>query len=358
MRLAIVYDWIDKWGGAERILQVLFETFTEADIYTLYADYNRAVWAKKYRKRIKTTFMQTFFNFRLPKQILAPLMPHAIESINLSNYDKVISLSSSFGKGVLTRPETIHLCYLFAPTRFLWHENNRFFSRSKFLQPFLTILRQWDVVAVSRPDKILALSEFNRRLISKYYRRESTILLPLFDPDYWRKLKKQKPNVLLPKQFFLLVARLEPNKNIEMAIEVFNQDSKKYLVIVGTGTQQRQLKQIAGKNTIFLDFVSENQLAWLYQKAKALVMPQSDDFGYTALEAIAFETPVVCSKKSGTAEFVQHGRTGYLFSPQTAAALSSALENYQTKSYNFAKFNWKRFSCKRFVENLKLNISL
>ena len=355
MKLAIVYDWIDKWGGAERILLELFKRYPKADIYTLYADFDKAQWAQPYQHRIRTTFLKRFYSLGFPKQWLAPLMPFAIETINLSGYDKVLSLSSSFAKGVLTRPESKHLCYLFSPTRFLWHHSTRFFSSGFLLQPFLSFLRQWDVVAAKRPDKILTLSQYDKALIQKYYGLNSEVLYPPFNLAYWQNLKLTSPTCLLPSQFFLVVSRLEPNKNIELVLKTFRKLPKQNLVVVGQGTQLPKLKKIAGKNVYFLKKLTDNQLGWLYKNAKALVMPQEEDFGYTALEAIAFKTPVISYQKSGTAEILN--KVGFLFTQATVKDLLTALENYHTKSYNFASFNWKLFNSENFFKELEQNIS-
>lgn len=356
MKLAIVYDWIDKWGGAERILELIFRAFPKADIYTLYADFKRAKWAKPYQARIKTTFLQRFYNLGFPKQLLAPLMPFAIETINLSDYDRVLSLSSSFAKGVLTRPETKHCCYLFSPTKFLWHQENRFFSSHFCLRPLLSFLRQWDFIAAKRPDQLFTLSRYNKKLIQKYYALNSQLLFPPFDVDYWRNLHLHKPAFSLPPKFFLAVSRLEPNKNIDLTIKAINLRKEENLVIVGEGTQRDKLKALAGKNVYFLANLTDNQLAWLYRRAQALIMAQEEDFGYTALEAIAFNTPVISYQKSGTAEILK--KTGFLFRTQEPKSLLQALENYYTKAYNFSNFDWKRYRPGRFLKQLKHYISL
>jgi len=334
-------------------LEIVFTTFPKADIYTLYTDYQNAGWAKKYQNRIKTTFLQKFYSLGVPKQLFAPLMPMAVESLDLSYYDTVFSISSAFIKGAITRPETKHYCYLFSPTRFLWHEEKQFASSALWQRPFLTALRQWDKIASSRPDKIYTLSRFSQGLIKKYYRLDAQRLLPPFDKHYWQKISAKKPRARLPKQFFLIVSRLEPQKNIALAVKAFSQKKSLNLVVAGKGTRLEELKKKAGPNIIFLNFVSDKELAWLYQKAKALIMPQREDFGYTALEALAFATPVICYQNSGAAELIKDGQNGYLFKKNTTKSLISALENCSTKSYNFAKFDWTDFAKERFVKSIK-----
>ena len=355
-KLAIVYDWIDKYGGAERLLKVVFDAFPEADIYTLYTDFKRADWAKKYQSRINTTGLQKIYQLIPNKKILTPLMPFFIESLDLSKYDRVISISSSFGKGVLTRPETKHVSYLFCPTRFLWQERE-LFIKNNFFVPILTLLRQWDTLASNRPDKILTLSKQSKKLINKYYQKEAEVLHPPFDVSYWQKLKLARPKLSLNKKFFLVVSRLEPQKRVDLAIKVFNKLKDKQLIIVGTGSKEKYLKNLAGKNIVFMKNLTDSELGWLYKKSSALIMPQSEDFGYTALESIVFETPVISYLNSGVTEFVEHGKTGYLFRTQSEEALTEALENFELKSYNFPTINWRKFESKQFINKLKSYIS-
>lgn len=356
MKLAIVYDWIDKYGGAERILSLLFTYFPKADIYTLYFDKKKAQWAAGFANRIHTTFLQRLYSLGIPKQWLTPLMPFAIESLNLSQYDHVLSLSSSFAKGVITRPECLHGCYLFSPTRFLWHHSHCFFSSRNCFQPLVNFLRQWDKTVSQRPDRIFTLSGYDQKLIAKFYNRQSQVLPPPFDLDYWRNLKLAQPEITLPKQFFLVVSRLEPQKQIDLVIKAFKVLKQHNLVIVGQGTLKNKFQQLAGDNVYFLSDLSDAQLGWLYKNAQVLIMPQAEDFGYTALEAICFNTPVISYAKSGTAEFLDN--VGYLFQEQTIAAIVTSVEKYHTKSYNFSKFNWDKYRKKRFLTTLKRNISL
>lgn len=356
MKLAIVYDWIDKYGGAERILSLLFTHFPKADIYTLYFDKKKAKWAAKFANRIHTTFLQQFYSLGIPKQLLTPLMPFAIESLNLSQYDKVLSLSSSFAKGVITRPECLHSCYLFSPTRFLWHHSHRFFSSRSCFQPLVNFLRQWDKIASQRPDRLFTLSGYDQKLIAKFYNRQSQIIYPPFDLEYWRGLKLVQPTITLPKQFFLVVTRLEPQKQIDLVIKAFSFLKQHNVVVVGQGTLATKLHHLAGDNVYFLSDLPDTQLGWLYQKAQALIMPQAEDFGYTALESICFNTPVISYAQSGTAEILN--QTGYLFKEQTIEAIITSVEKYHTKSYNFSTFDWDRYQKKQFLTTLKRNISL
>jgi len=367
MRLAILYDWIDKWGGAERVLQTLFDAFPQADLYTIYTDYRGAEWAQQYKSRLKTTALQQFYRYIPFKSVLAPLMPVAVESLDLSQYHLVLSVSSSFIKGVITRPETKHICYLFTPTRFLWHERQAYYSNSLILRPFTTYLRNWDYIAGQRPDEIITLSEHSQKLIKKYYRRESEVVFPPFNGKHWKKVKqksevksqKHSPKFRsIEKDFFLFVGRMEPYKRVDLLIEVFKKLKQRNLVILGQGTMRKDLKRASEgfDNIFFIDSVSEYELADLYQRATAVIMPQAEDFGYTALESIYFQTPVIAYKYSGVTEIVEHGKTGFLFDEQTPKAIATALEKFSTLSYNFSHLDWQKFSKKRFVKDIKKTI--
>ncbi len=360
-RTAILYDWIDKWGGAERILITLFEAFPKADIYTLYTDFGKAGWAKPYAGRIKTTFLQGVHG-RIPlKPIKTPLMPYAAESLDLTGYDSVLSVSSSFVKGVLTRPETNHVSYLFSPTRHLWHEKRHYFSRSPFFSPMTAFLREWDYIAAQRPDRLLTLSRYGQDLVRKIYRRNSDLLAPPFDTAYFARLKKQAKRPRgLPAHYYLFVGRLEPYKKVDLLLNVFRGRPQDNLVVVGEGSRKRTLESQAKnmRNVSFLGEVGEEELAYIYQKAKGALMPQSEDFGYTALESLYFGTPVVCYAGSGAAELISEGVNGLLFEEQTEQAMAEALEKTHTLSYNGQHKLWENYSVDNFLAALRKYIKL
>lgn len=356
MKVALVYDWIDKWGGAERILTTLFAHYPQADIFTLYANYKGAVWAQEYRSRVHGTFVNTLYRYCPVKSLLAPFMPSGIESLDLSNYDVILSISSSFAKGVLTRPDSRHLCYLFCPTRFLWHEHAAYSQSGIIGAPFFSALREWDYIAAQRPDRILTLSDFDQRLIKKYYDRDATVLYPPFDYRYWQALSARPPLRLQPKSFFLFVGRAEPYKRIGLLLSAFK-DLKDKLVIVSEGTGINRIKSQKSDNVTLLSNLADEELAWLYQNAQALIMPQSEDFGYSALESLLFKTPVISYARSGVAEFVKDGQNGLFFETQTTAAIQAAVAKFHTNAYNFSQPDWQQFSPSRFLEKLDQYIS-
>ncbi|MFA6017333.1 MAG: glycosyltransferase [Patescibacteria group bacterium] len=365
-KIAIVYDWIDKWGGVERVLLDLHKMFPEATFYTSYFDKEKADWAKDLK--IKTSFLQNFPNFIKKSRILSFIFyPFAFESFNFSEYDLVISVTSSFAKSIITQPGTKHICYLLTPTRYLWSHETEYF-RNKLVRNliigYLEMIKKWDFVAAQRPDKIISISEAVKNRCKKYYKRGSEVVYPGFDFNYWGKIKlkvkSEKLRVELKiKNYFLIVSRLEPYKKIDLAIKVFNK-LKENLVIVGEGSQENKLKQIAGKNITFLSKISDVELGGLYSKAQALIMPQEEDFGLVSLEAQFFGCSVILFKKGGAIETVEDNKTGIFFSSQNMQSLRRAIERFDEIKYNLRKnaqnlglINTKRFSREKFVDNLK-----
>jgi len=374
-KIAIIYDWIDKWGGVERVLLNLNEMFPEAIFYTSYFDKEKADWAKD--SKIKTSFLQNFPDFIKKNRILSFIFyPFAFESFNFSEYDLVISVTSSFAKSIITKPGTQHICYLLTPTRYLWsHEkdylNNKLIGY--FVRCYLEKIKEWDFVSAQRPDKIISISETARERCKKYYKRNSEVIYPGFDIGYWNNIKNQiskikttdqKSKILDNKTYFLLVSRLEPYKKIDLAIKVFNKLNKP-LVIVGEGSEEKKLKQMAGKNITFLSKLSDVELGNFYSNAQALIMPQEEDFGYVSLEAQFFGCPIIAYKKGGVIETVIDGKTGLFFDHQSEQSLRRAIERFDKIKYNLRtkvkelgiknveKFCKKIFE-KRFVESIEM----
>lgn len=373
-KVAIVYDWLDKWGGVERILLVLHEIFPSAEFYTSYWDKRKAKWAAPLK--IRTSFIDRFPSFIKKNRLLSfGFYPLVFESFDFSGYDLVISVSSSFAKSIITKPGTKHISYLLTPTRYLWLYPQLYIKKS-FFNPFvfyyLRKMKQWDYVAAQRPDEIISISKIVVARCQKYYQRKSKLLYPPFAMDYWRKIKlkilrsKQKLidkfKVINSKRYFLVVSRLEPYKRIDLVIDVFNQN-REILVIVGEGTEIKKLKRRASSNIYFFSRLSDQELGWLYTNAQALIMPQEEDFGYTALEAQFFGCPVIAYKKGGAVETVVDGKSGIFFDQQKVEALRSALERYKKIAYNLrnqiklvGSSNIKKFDKKIFIDNFVKSI--
>lgn len=358
MKTAIVYDWIDKWGGVERVLLTLAEMFPRAVWHTSYFDRQNAYWAK-YLK-IKTSFIQDFPNFIKKNRILSiPFYPYAFESFNFSDYDLVISVSSSFAKSVVTKPSTLHVCYLLTPTRYFWFDTDTYLNDpiKKMGKIRLKKYQEWDLVAAQRPDKIISISKTVQERVKKIYKRGSDVIHPPFDIEYWKSVR---PAEQLKKQkYFLVVSRLEPYKRVDIVVETFNHLNLP-LIIVGKGSERNRLQSIANANTTFVSGLSDAELAQLYINAEALIMPQVEEFGYVALEAQYFGCPVISYAKGGATETVIDGKTGLFFDQQTGKALSDAVARFKKIEYNltksakeYGKRNVEKFSRETFEKAFK-----
>ena len=365
-KIAIVYDWIDKWGGVERILLTLNEMFPEADFYTSYYDEKGAAWAKKIK--IRTSFLQQFPRLINKNRIASFVFyPFAFESFNFNNYDLIISVTSSFAKGIITKPGTRHICYLLTPTRYLWSQPEVYFQNKltqRLISPYINYIKKWDFLAAQRPDKIISISKTVAERCKKYYQRESEVIYPPFDFEYWNNIKLKVKNEKLKiqvknKKFYLVVSRLELYKRVDLVIRSFNRLDKN-LVIVGEGRQERRLRKMAGNNVQFYSKLTDEELGYLYQHAQALIMPQEEDFGYVSLEAQFFGCPVIAYKKGGATETVIDGKSGILIERQDQQHIKLALERLGKISYNISyqaeklqQDNFKKFDKKIFWESFK-----
>ncbi len=362
-KIAIVYDWFDKWGGVERVLLTLHEMFPEAVFFTSVYDKNKASWAKGIR--IETSFMQGLPRFIKKSRILSiPFYGLAFESLNLSEYDLVISVTSSFAKAIITKPGTIHICYLLTPTRFLWSHQRKYFRKNYLNGLALNYLRNWDKVIAHRPDRILSISRTVNKRSLKYYGIDAPVVYPPFDVDHWSSVKASinKTHKLVEPGYFLVVSRLEPYKNVGMVVRAFRR-IKDRLVVVGEGTMAKEIQKIAGKNVTFLSKVNDNQLGHLYGNSRALIMPQEEDFGYVSLEAQFFGAPVITHNKGGATETVIEGKTGIFFDGRSEKLLRQAIARFKRIGYNL-KTKAKsmgpkavlRFDKNKFMEELKKNL--
>ncbi len=366
LKVAIVYDWVDKWGGVERVLLTLAEMFPQADWYTSYYDPQTAPWAKNLS--LKTSFLQNFPKLIRTNRILSlPFYPYVFESFNFSDYNVVITITSSFAKSVITKPETLHLCYMLTPTRYFWIDTDTYFDNpiKRLAKTKLVKWRRWDFVAAQRPDHIISISKTVQQRVKQYYQRDSLVIYPPFDLDYWQSIKKQVTNIpyQTDSKYFLVVSRLEPYKRVDLAIEVFNKLGDP-LIIVGKGTQFSKLKPMAKTNVKFLSDLNDQELGQLYQRARALIMPQEEEFGYVSLEAQFFGCPVIAYKKGGATETVLEGKTGIFFNQQNSNQLLAAVERLAKIEYNLKKQalslgleNAKQFSREQFDKQFMLQVS-
>jgi glycosyltransferase involved in cell wall biosynthesis len=342
---------------------MLAEIFPQADWYTSYVD-NSLDWHKKLN--IHSSFIQrlpSFVNKNRMKSL--PFYPFAFESFDFSSYDLVFSVSSSFAKSVITKPKTKHIAYILSPTRMLWGDNADLYGSSVsrvIFKPYLSYLKKWDFIAAQRADVVLTLSSSIKNKIQTHYKRSAEVAYPPFNYGYWKNFKSHQDvseHIQKVDPYYLVVSRLEPYKKIDCVIEAFNSRKEK-LIIVGKGSLLGTLKKRAGKNIQFLEKTSDSELAVLYSHAEALIMPQEEDFGYTALEAQFFGCPVIAFNKGGALETVKNMETGIFFNTQTAQDVNSAIENFSKVSYTLQQLTAqngedeaKKFSIEHFHNQIK-----
>lgn len=328
MKTALVYDRVNKWGGAERVLLALHEMFPEAPLFTSVYDPENAPWANVFPK-IYTSFLQKSKYARTHHEQLAVFMPLVYESFSFDEYDLVISVSSEAAKGIITKPGTFHIAYCLTPTRYLWSGYDIYF-RNPLLRivsyPFVQALRKWDKIAAKRTDITIAISSEVKRRITKYYGERSQVIFP---PAGFDKPVKE----VRKGNFYLIVNRLVPYKKVDLAIRAFNKLGLP-LRIIGVGSESIRLKLMAKGNIKFLNEVSDTELISNYERAKALIFPQEEDFGIVPVEAQSLGTPVIAYKKGGVLDTVIEEKTGIFFAKQTTESLIEAVKRFNKMKFN------------------------
>lgn len=341
-KIAIVYDWADKAGGVERLLIQLRKLYPEAPLYTSVYDKNRASWADG--MKIHTSFLQWLPRIiRHNRLLTAPFMPCAFESFDLRSYDAVISVSSSFGKGIVTGPETCHISISLTPTRYLWVLQRDYASGivRGIVQSFASnYLRKWDYIAAQRADIVLSISQHVAKRVQSIYGRTSRVLYPPFPLSYWDSITpcsiQEVASQLRPHSYYLVVSRIEPYKKIDLILDTMRHLPNAQCVVVGDGSRFLSVSRSSPSNVLFLRQVTDGQLAGLYHNAKATIMPQEEDFGYVALESLFFGTPVITYYRSGAAEVVKDRINGVHFEKQSVTEISNSLERINDIPYNGA----------------------
>ncbi len=331
-KIALVFDWMTNPGGAEKVNYTLHQMFPNAPIFT-------SVFNKEKLKEFKKANIQTSFIQNLPfskdkHQIYLGLMPYAYENFDLSDFDIVISSSHACAKGVITKPETLHICYCHTPMRYAWDNWHKYFDEYKMNRIFKGIakkrihkIRIWDRISADRVDHFIANSTTTQRRISKYYNRSSVIIHPMIEADKYKISKDSKG-------YFLAVGRLTPYKKFDLIVDTFN-DLGLPLKIVGTGIMETELEEKAKENIEFLGFVNDETLRKLYSESEALIFPQLEDFGITPLESMASGRPVIAFNQGGALDTVVDGETGILFKKQNKRALKKAVETYLERKNKF-----------------------
>lgn len=352
MKVALAHDHLNQAGGAERVLKVLTELYSDAPIYTLLHD-ARALDGMFPAERITSSFLGELPFSRSLFKFLLPLMPVAVESLQLGEPDCLITSASALIKGIVTSPKTLHLCYCHTPTRYLWSDAHQYLEELHYPKFFkrliplvLSRLRMWDWHAAQHVDRFVANSHFVAGRIRKYYHREASVIYPPVDVEAFAG----SPLPTERGRYFLLIARLRPYKRIDVAVTAFTKMNIP-LVIIGTGEEELRLRARAQENITFVGAVSEQEKRRWLSGARALIHPQEEDFGITAVEAMAAGRPVIAYGAGGALETVVPGLSGVLFDEQCWEGLADSVIRFDDGQFDAAKIreHARQFSRERFV---------
>ena len=357
MKVALVHDCLNQFGGAERVLWVIHEIFPEAPVYT--SSYNPQNLPLEFSElSVVTSPIQKmpFASFFTKHSTF--VYPLVFENFDLSKYEVVISSTTSFAKGVLVKPSTLHICYCNTPPRFLYHYETEVYLRQIwYLAPFLALLdnyfRIWDFNAAQRVDYFVTNSHHTASRIRKFYRRQAEVIYPPVEISKPEKFKIES------QDYFLIVSRLVQYKRIDLAILACNKLNLN-LKIIGIGKDEKRLKKMAGKTIEFIGAVDDQVLADYYAKCQAVIFLGEDDFGIVPVEAMGFGKPVIALGRGGALESVIRGRTGEFFYEEKVESLIRVIENFNPNHYQaedcigqaqkFSKDNFKKHFSK-FVKD-------
>ncbi len=387
LKVALVYDKINtRFGGAEVVLQTVHELFPQAPLFTSIYDTETAQWASDIN--IQTSFLQKLTFLSNNHKIFLPLMPLAFETIDLSEYDVIISITSAEAKGILTKPHQTHICYMLTPTRYLHSHTQTYFESKPLLQKpgikqiatlVLKYLQSWDISASTRPDYIIPISHLVGERIKKYYKRttKDVVYPPVSIELTELEIDKIPP---IPSTYYLSVSRLVKYKRVDLSIKSCLKLQKR-LVVVGTGEEKNNLTLLAGQSGIiknenetldaffkradlgnkailFTGNIKQNEVYRLYKNCKALLMPGQEDFGITALEAGIFGKPVVVFYTSGVSEIVQENKHAVFIKDESVSELTYALGKIDSLEFDATALrrNAQNYSVKQFISKFEKTI--
>jgi glycosyltransferase involved in cell wall biosynthesis len=352
-RIALVHDFLLDLRGAERVFAAICDTWPEADVYTAVYD-ERGTEGRFASRRPRTSFLQRVRPTARTFRPLLPFYPHAIESLDLSGYDVVVSSSSAWAHGVIVDPGAVHVCYCHNPFRYAWSEREATLAaRSALTRPALRLLlnrwRQWDWIAAQRVDRYVANSELTAARVRRYLGRDSIVLHP---PVELRRFEPAPPEAI--GSHYLVLAELMAHKRIEVAVRAFNALGRE-LIVVGDGPEARRLHRIAGPNVTFTGRASDTHVAELLRTARALVVTAAEEFGIAAVEALASGRPVIALGSGGVLESVVEGETGAYYAESSPQSLAAVVEAFDPMAVDPAACvaAAERFGTERFQASLR-----
>lgn len=326
MRVALLHDSLNTFGGAERVFLEITRIFPAAPVFVL----ERSTALRSILPQAQASFLQRIPHLLRRTRVHLPLLPIAAETFDLSRFDVVLSSTSSFAKGLVTRPGTLHICYCHAPTRFLWdayhdllRERRESGKRSIGFPLVMHALRLWDYAAARRVDLFLTNSETTRERIQKYYRRDAVVIHPPLSLSEDPRTRMEET----PRRFFLFVGRLSPYKRAALVIETFLKLDLP-LLVVGQGREWNAVQRRVRPPVRLCGQVTDAQLIRLYRGARAVVFPSDDDFGLVPIEALAAGTPVLALRRGGAVETIREGVTGEFFDEPTEEFLGDCVRRF------------------------------
>ncbi len=360
LKIAIIHDWLVGRRGGEKVLEeilyVIEHNFKpeKLEIFTLV--HKKGTQAEIIEKqKINVSFIQSLpFGLKKYRNYL-PLFPAAIEYFDLREFNLIISSTHAVAKGIIPPPESLHISYCHTPMRYIWNHFHSYFGHKKgikkvFYSYITNYLRVWDQISSERVDFFIANSNNVRKRIKRYYNRDSELIYPPVDTDFFNC-----DNGKGEKDYFLVVSAMVPYKKVDIVIEAFNLLGFP-LKIVGGGPEYKKLRKMAKNNIEFLGYVDDLSLKNLYSGARALVFPTEEDFGIVPVEAQACGTPVIAFRKGGAIETVKEEETGVFFNEQTVASISTAIDKFLNKRFNnvLIRENALKFSKENFREKFSL----
>jgi glycosyltransferase involved in cell wall biosynthesis len=353
LKVALVHEWLYTYAGAEKVLEVMLSEFPDADVFSLIDRMPQQHRAGLKGKTIRTTFLQKIPFVQLIYRRLLPLMPFAIEQLDLSGYDIVISNSHAVAKGVITCARQLHICYCYTPMRYAWDLQEQYLKesgiawgiRSVLARYFLHRIRLWDHSSAQHVDDFIACSAYIARRIQKVYRRDATVIYPNVDTNSFVIGGKRE-------QFYFCSSRMVPYKKMHLIVEAFAKMPNRRLIMIGAGPQFKRIKKLATPNVTLLGYQPFPVLLDHLQRARAFIFAAEEDFGIAPLEAQACGTPVLAFGRGGAQETVINGRTGLHFYEQTAEAIIDVVERFEALGAEMdpetVRRHALRFSTERF----------
>jgi glycosyltransferase involved in cell wall biosynthesis len=352
LKLAVVHEWLNAYGGSERLLAEILGLYPRASLHALIHNPKNLIGTPLEGRAVKTSFLQKIPRVEDLYRGLLPIMPLAVERMNLREYDIVLSVSHAVAHGVKTRADQIHISYVCAPMRYAWHLQDDYLNLHRLDKPILgsaarltlSLLRRWDKFAAARADHLLAISQWTRIKIQEAWGRDSHVIYPPVDVERFSPANERSDH-------YIVVARLVPYKMISEIVRAFN-ELKLPLVVVGGGPEMPRLQRLAKENVKLLGYQPDAVVADMLSRAKGFVYMAAEDFGIAMVEAQAAGCPVIAYHKGGAAEIVRDGETGVLFQEQTAEGLIGAVLRSQNLKLDSkaAQVNAARFSRGRFRE--------